>query len=57
VGLAWILAPPIPWLGLLPGDIRFERQGYRFYFPLVTCLLLSLSLSLTVWVARYFTAK
>ena len=52
VGLVWILAPSIPWLGSLPGDIRIERENVRFYFPLVTCLLLSLLLSLIVWVIR-----
>ena len=52
VGLVWILAPSIPWLGRLPGDIRIERENFRFYFPLVTCLLLSLVLSLVVWLIR-----
>jgi hypothetical protein len=52
VGLVWILAPSIPWLGRLPGDIRIERENFRFYFPLVTCLLLSLVLSLVVWLVR-----
>jgi hypothetical protein len=54
VGLVWILAPSIPWLGRLPGDIRIERENVRVYFPLVTCLLLSLLLSLIVWVIRVF---
>ena len=54
VGLVWILAPSIPWLGRLPGDIRIERENFRFYFPLVTCLLLSLVLGLVVWVIRLF---
>jgi hypothetical protein len=54
VGLAWILAPSIPWLGRLPGDIRIEGQNSRFYFPLATCLLLSLLLSLLVWAIRWF---
>jgi len=54
VGLVWILAPSIPWLGRLPGDIRIERESFRFYFPLVTCLLLSLALSLVVWLVRLF---
>jgi Protein of unknown function (DUF2905) len=52
VGLVWILAPSIPWLTHLPGDIRIERENFRLYFPLVTCLLLSLVLSLVVWVIR-----
>lgn len=54
VGLVWILAPSIPWLGRLPGDIHIERENFRFYFPLVTCLLLSLVLSLVLWVIRLF---
>ncbi len=51
-GLVWILAPSVPWLGRLPGDIRIERENFRFYFPLVTCLLVSLILSLVLWVIR-----
>ena len=47
-----MLAPSIPWLGRLPGDIRIERENFHFYFPLVTCLLLSLVLSLVVWLIR-----
>jgi hypothetical protein len=54
VGLVWILAPSIPWLGRLPGDIGIERENFRFYFPLVTCLLLSVLLSLLVWIIGLF---
>ena len=54
VGLVWILAPSIPWLGRLPGDIHIERQNFRFYFPLVTCLLVSVVLSLVLWLVRMF---
>jgi hypothetical protein len=34
------------WLGRLPGDIRIEREGSAFYFPIVTCIVLSILLSL-----------
>ena len=54
VGLVWILAPSISWLGRLPGDIRIERENFRLYLPLITCLLLSLILSLVVWLVRLF---
>lgn len=54
IGVIWILAPSIPWVGRLPGDIRIERENFRFYFPLVTCLLLSAVLSLAVWLVRWF---
>ena len=51
VGLLW---PYLSKLGLarLPGDIVIQRDNGTFYFPLATCLLLSLVLSLIVWVAN-----
>ena len=54
IGLVCVLAPSIPWLGRLPGDIRIEKDNFRFYFPLMTCLLLSLLLSLVLWIFRQF---
>ena len=49
VGLLW---PNLSRMGLgrLPGDIVIERDNVTFYFPLVTCLLLSLLFSLVYWV-------
>jgi hypothetical protein len=52
IGLIWILAPSFPWLGRLPGDIRIETEHSRFYFPLATCLLLSLAVTLVFWIVR-----
>jgi len=51
VGLAW------PWLqkfGLfrLPGDIVIERQHFRFYFPITSMILISLVISLVLWLFR-----
>jgi ribose/xylose/arabinose/galactoside ABC-type transport system permease subunit len=48
VGLAW------PWiarlgLGRLPGDIRIERDGFGFYFPLTTSIVISLLVTLVLW--------
>lgn len=40
------------WLGRLPGDIHYTRNNFSFYFPIVTCLLLSLVLSLILWLFR-----
>jgi hypothetical protein len=50
-GLLW------PWLaklglGRLPGDIRIERDGFSFYFPLATSLAISIVLSIVVWLLR-----
>lgn len=54
IGLVWLLAPSIPWLGKLPGDIRIEGESFRFYFPLATCILLSVVLTGILWLVRYF---
>jgi hypothetical protein len=40
------------WLGRLPGDIRIEREHSAFYFPIVTCILLSIVLSLLLSIFR-----
>ncbi|MBI3009731.1 MAG: DUF2905 domain-containing protein, partial [Candidatus Omnitrophica bacterium] len=41
IGIVLRLSPNIPWLGKLPGDLSIRRDGFSFYFPLTTCLLLS----------------
>jgi hypothetical protein len=46
VGVVVLLAGKVPFLGRLPGDIVYHKGGTTFYFPLVTCLLLSVVLSL-----------
>lgn len=51
-GLLWLVAPSVPWLGRLPGDIVIERENFRFYFPLATCILLSLVLTAVMWIMR-----
>ena len=40
------------WLGRLPGDIRIEREHSAFYFPIVTCIIVSIVLSLLVSIFR-----
>jgi hypothetical protein len=47
-GLLWPYLGRIG-LGRLPGDIVIERENMTFYFPLMTCLLLSIMLSLVFW--------
>ncbi|HJR03688.1 MAG TPA: DUF2905 domain-containing protein [Methylomirabilota bacterium] len=36
----------VPWLGRLPGDVYIERGSWTFYFPLATCLIVSVVLTL-----------
>ena len=40
------------WLGRLPGDIHYTRGNFSFSFPIVTCLLFSLVLTLLLWLFR-----
>ena len=51
IGLLWPYLSRIG-LGRLPGDIVIERDNMSLYFPLVTCLLLSLLFSLVLWVVN-----
>ena len=46
LGIFLMIGPKVPWVGRLPGDIVIERKNFQFYFPLGTCLLLSLLLTL-----------
>jgi len=42
------------WVGRLPGDIRIERENFKFYFPITTMILLSLAATFIVWLIRKF---
>ena len=46
VGLAFWSGFGARWLGRLPGDIRIERGNFAFYFPIVTCIIISIVVSL-----------
>jgi len=52
LGTALWFGNRVPWLGRLPGDIRIEREGFRFYLPLTTCILISIVATLVVWLLR-----
>jgi hypothetical protein len=40
------------WLGRLPGDLHYSKGNFRVHFPVVTCLLLSIVLTLLLWIFR-----
>ena len=48
IGLLWPLLSNLG-LGRLPGDVVIERGNFRFYFPIVTCLIVSVVLSFFLW--------
>ncbi len=49
MGLLLTLAGRLPWLGRLPGDIVIQRRNFTLYIPIATGLLISLLLSLVLW--------
>ncbi len=53
-GLLMPVLRKVPYLGRLPGDIRIERPGFTFFFPLTTSILLSIVISLA---ARLFVRR
>jgi hypothetical protein len=40
------------WFGHLPGDIHYSKGDFHFYFPIVTCLIISVLLTLILWLFR-----
>jgi hypothetical protein len=54
LGLFFIFGGKIPYLGKLPGDIVIHRGNFHFYFPIVTCLLISAILTFIFWIIRIF---
>ena len=51
LGLAWPLITKLG-LGRLPGGLRLEREGFGFYFPITTSLIVSIVISLLLWLFR-----
>ena len=49
LGTLLTLGGKIPWLGRLPGDIYIHRKGFSFYFPITTCILISIIISFVIW--------
>lgn len=42
----------LPWLGRLPGDIHIQRDGVNFYFPLTSCIVVSIVVSLVAYLFK-----
>lgn len=53
IGLVvWKLPGALTWFGKLPGDISVQKGDFSFYFPLASCVLISVVLSLLAWLFR-----
>jgi formate hydrogenlyase subunit 3/multisubunit Na+/H+ antiporter MnhD subunit len=52
IGGVILLANKIPGMGRLPGDIYIQKKNFSFYFPLTTCIVVSIILSIIFWLFR-----
>jgi hypothetical protein len=50
--IAYFAGDKLGWIGHLPGDIRVEKENVKFYFPITTMILLSIVLSIIIWLIR-----
>jgi len=50
----YFLSDKLHWLGRLPGDIRIEKENFKFYFPITTMIILSVLLNLIIVLVRKF---
>ncbi|MCR8636412.1 DUF2905 domain-containing protein [Paenibacillus radicis (ex Xue et al. 2023)] len=54
-GVLWAVGGKFLNLGRLPGDIAVEKGNFKVYFPIVTCIIISVVLSLIMYIIRWFT--
>ena len=50
--LIWLLGDKLSWFGNLPGDIKIEKENFKFYFPITSMILVSIALSFLLWLFR-----
>jgi len=50
LGLIFLILQKVPYIGKLPGDILIKKKNFTFYFPLSTCIIISLVFSLILWI-------
>ena len=52
LGIVMTVGPKIPWIGRLPGDILIKKEHFSFYFPLTSCIIISIVLTLLFYLLR-----
>lgn len=52
--IIYFFSDKLHWIGRLPGDIRVEKENFRFYFPITTMILVSILLTVILQVIRRF---
>ena len=49
IGLLFMFGSKIPFVGRLPGDIAIQKKNFGFYFPITTCIIISIIISFIMW--------
>jgi hypothetical protein len=57
VGIGLMFFDRIPFLGKLPGDINIRKDNVQFFFPITTSIILSVVISLVLWLFNHFKGK
>lgn len=57
LGLVLMVSPRLPWLGHLPGDIHYQGRNTSFHFPVVTCIVASIVLTIILNVVMWLFRK
>jgi hypothetical protein len=57
IGALLMFSDKIPFLGKLPGDISIKKENFQLYIPLTTCVVISILLSLVLWLISFFSKK
>lgn len=52
IGILLVLTPKVSWFGKLPGDILIKKDNFRFYFPVTTCIIISIILTFLFYLFR-----
>ena len=57
IGIVMMFSDKIPFLGKLPGDISIRRDNFQLYFPITTSIVLSILVSVILWIFSHFKGK
>jgi hypothetical protein len=57
IGVVLMFSDRIPFLGKLPGDITIRRENYQIHVPVMTSIILSVLISVVLWVVSYIRGK
>ncbi len=57
IGVLLMFVDKIPFIGKLPGDINIKKDNFQFFFPITTSIIISIVLSLVMWVISYLSKK